>query len=333
MSYNIGIDLGGTKIAVGIVNQNAEILYKNCVPTYAERSFEDITARMAEAAINTSMKAGIPISEISSIGIGTPSCINPANGLLVHANCMRWHNVPLYDEFRKHVNVPVSISNDANCAVIGEMLAGAARDFDNVLMITIGTGVGGGVIIKRKLFSGCDCMGTEFGHTTLIYDGELCTCGRKGCYESYASATALIRQTKCAISEHPESYMNELCGKDLEKVDGKTAFDAAQSGDRTAITVINQYISYIAGGLATLITIFRPDIVIVGGGISNQKENLTKPLNNKLQEICFGAKETGIPEVIAAKLGNDAGIIGSAMLAEYTDCDLNKEFTKSSLGK
>ena len=185
-------------------------------------------------------------------------------------------------------------------------------------MITLGTGVGGGIIMGKEIFNGCDGMGAEIGHTKLVCNGIRCTCGQYGCFESYASATALIRQTKDAIRTHPDSLLIKECGGDLDKADARTAFDAMRKGDATAAQVVDQYISYLAAGLSTLITIFRPQVIIVGGGISNEGDTLLRPLNEKVFTSTFAAEEIGVPPVVAAKLGNDAGIIGAAMLGKQT---------------
>ncbi|MCL1928507.1 MAG: ROK family protein, partial [Treponema sp.] len=218
------------------------------------------------------------------------------------------------EELEKHIKKPLFIMNDADCAALGEVFAGCAGEYKNALMITLGTGVGGGMIIDGKIFSGCDNMGTEMGHIKLVYEGVLCTCGQKGCFEAYGSATALIAQTKEVLRQNPSGKMNEMCGGDLEKVDGKLAFDAARQGDSTAVQVMDQYISYVAAGLSSLIVAFRPEVIIIGGGIGGEGEFLLEPLNKRIRELTTAAEELGVPKAVAAKMGNDAGLIGAAML-------------------
>lgn len=314
MKVFLGIDLGGTNIAAGVVDEQGHILKKHSVKTNTDQPFADLVSDIARTAYQTVELAGLEMGEISSVGLGTPSLINPETNLLVNANNLGWRNVPLPQELGKHFPIPLYIRNDADCAALGEVLAGAAREYENALMITLGTGLGGGVILNRRIFNGCDHMGAELGHTKLVYGGVQCTCGQYGCVESYASATALIRQAKEAVLAHPESRMAALCSGDLSRMDARIPFAAAQEGDRTAGRVVDQYISYLAAGLSSFVVIFRPQVILIGGGISNEGERLLGPLNEKLFQCTYGAEEIGVPPVIRAQLGNDAGIIGAALL-------------------
>lgn len=314
MKYYVGIDLGGTNIVAGLVDENGNILKKHRVPTHAEQPFEALVADIAGTAYRVVELAGLRMEDVSSVGLGTPSLINPRTNLLVNANNLGWRNVPLPAELDKHFDLPVYIRNDADCAALGEVMAGAARDYENALMITLGTGVGGGVILHKRIYNGCDHMGAELGHTKLVYHGVRCTCGQYGCLESYASATALIRQTKEAMAAHPESLMHRLVGGDLTRVDARTAFEAAHQNDPAGLAVVDQYIDYLAAGLSTFIVIFRPDVILIGGGVSNEGDYLLEPLNEKMNACTYAAAEVGIPRAIRARLGNDAGIIGAAML-------------------
>jgi ROK family protein (putative glucokinase) len=315
MKYYLGIDLGGTNIVAGVVNENYEILVKHSEKTDAEKPFEDVVADIAATAKEAVRLSGIPMSEIESVGLGSPSCINPETNLLVNANNLGWSNVPLIDEMQKHFEIPLFVRNDADCAALGEALAGAAKEHKHVLMATLGTGVGGGIIINKKIFNGCDGMGAEIGHTKLVYGGVPCTCGQLGCFESYASATGLIRQIKEAIKEYPNSLLALEYGEKQEEIEARTAFDMAARGDDTAKMVVDRYISYLAAGLSTLVTLFRPQMIIIGGGVSNAGETLLKPLREKLFKSTFAANEIGVPPIVRAELGNDAGIIGAAMLS------------------
>ena len=314
MKYYIGIDLGGTNIAVGIVEDTGRLITKHSEPTHAEKTFEELVSDIAKAAYEAVRISGLTSEDIFAVGMGTPSCINPRTGLLVNANNLNWINVPLLEEMKKHFSMPVYIQNDAACAALGEAISGAAADYEDVLLVTLGTGVGGGIILNKKVFNGCDSMGAEIGHTKLVYDGIPCTCGQRGCFESYASATALIRQTKEAMKNHPESILHSLCDKDESKVNAKMLFDAAQLGDKVAMKVLDTYIDYLAAGLSSLIAVFRPQAVIIGGGVSGAGEALMNPLREKLFANTFAAEQIGLPHLDAARLGNDAGIIGAAML-------------------
>jgi len=313
MKYYLGVDLGGTNIAAGVVDEHFRIIAKHSIPTLAGRSVDEISSDLAKVSRHVISQAGLKVSDFTSWGIGMPSCLNPKTGRLVHSNNMGWRNVLILDTLGKYLDLPIIIENDANCAALGESLNGAARDFDNAVLITLGTGVGGGLILDRKIYSGADHMGGELGHIKMVCNGTTCTCGQKGCFEAYASATALIRQTQEAMKRNPKSIMNELSGG-LDKVTGRTAFDAARKGDAAALGVVDQYAEYIACGLSSLITIFRPEVIIIGGGISNEGGYLLDRINDKILVNTFGALECGVPSVIKAQLGNDAGIIGAAML-------------------
>jgi glucokinase len=312
--YYLGLDLGGTNIVAGVVDEAYNIISKKSIPANAGRPIEEVTYDMAEVSKEAVQQAGLRLSDMSSWGIGMPSCVNPATNLLVHANNFGWKNVPIYEHLQKHISLPIYISNDANCAAYGEVLAGAAKRHTDAVMLTLGTGVGGGIILNKKIYSGADNMGAELGHTKLVYNGVQCTCGQYGCLESYCSSTALIRRTKEAVKAHPDSRIMELAGHDANKINGETVFDAAGKGDPLAMEIVDEYISYLAAGISTFIVIFRPQVIILGGGIAHAGDMLLEPLNKKLFTCTFAAEEIGIPEVIRAELGNDAGLIGAAFL-------------------
>lgn len=314
MKYYAGIDLGGTNIAAGVTDENGNIIAKYSTKTALQKSFEALVGDIAETAYKAVEAAGLSASDISALGMGTPSCIDPKTGLLVNANNLNWRGVPIYDEMKKHFDIPVHIHNDAACAALGEAFRGAAAKYDNAVIVILGTGVGSGIILNKKIFNGCDEMGAEIGHTKLVYNGLPCTCGQKGCFETYASATALINQAKRAAKLDPQSIMNDMCSGDLSSMNAKIPFDAAKKGDVTAKAVIEKYIDYLAAGLSSVIALFRPQAVIIGGGISAEGDYLIKPLKKRLYNCTFSAEQIDIPEIAAAKLGNDAGIIGAAML-------------------
>lgn len=312
--YYVGLDVGGTNMVAGVVDQDYTILAKESIPTGAGRSIEEITRDMAEVTKKAVAKAGCTLNDMSSWGIGMPSYVNPKTNLLVHANNFGWKNVPVYEYLDKHISLPTYIANDANCAAYGEVLAGAASKYTDAIMLTLGTGVGGGIVLDKKIYSGYDNMGAELGHTKLMYDGVQCTCGQKGCLESYCSSTALIREAKEAVEQHPDSLIMEYCGQKKENIDGEIVFEAAKNGDKTAGEIIDTYICRLAAGISTFITIFRPEVIILGGGMAHAGDFLLEPLNKRLFTSTFAAEEIGIPRVIRAELGNDAGIIGAAFL-------------------
>ena len=312
--YYLGLDVGGTNMVAGVVDENHQIIAKESIPTQAGRTIEEITADMAEVSKKAVLKAGLQMEDISSWGIGMPSYVNPKTNLLVHANCFVWKNVPIYDYLKKHISLPTYIANDANCATYGEVLAGSASQYTDAIMLTLGTGVGGGIIMGKRIYSGADNMGAELGHTKLVYNGERCTCGQKGCLEAYCSSTALIRIMKETLQKNKDTLIWKLCGEDENKVNGEILFEAARQGDSLAKQIVDDYISKLAAGISTFITIFRPQVIILGGGIAHAGDLLLKPLNEKLHTCTFAAEEIGIPQVIRAELGNDAGIIGAALL-------------------
>lgn len=311
MKYRIGVDMGGTAIKAGVIDEDFNIVCSHSIPT--GEGFENVVRNIADVVNAVAGMAGLKVEEFPCVGLGTPGSISPSTGNLAFSNNTNWRNVPLRDELAKYLPVPVYIGNDANCAVIGETVAGAAKGHDNVVMITLGTGVGGGVMIGGKLFCGGDGMGAELGHTALIAGGYPCTCGARGCLEAYASVTGLIRQTKEAMDENPDSMLHGWV-KEHGSVNGKTVFDCAQQGDAAAQRVLDQYTSYVAAGLGGFINVFRPEIVLVGGGICAQGDYLLNPIRSKLKEYVFAYDMIGAPEVRVAALGNAAGTIGAAYL-------------------
>jgi glucokinase len=311
--YYAGIDVGGTHFAAGVVDAKGKLLAKCSLPTGAGRSFGALVKEMADTAKKLIAQAGLEESRINSVGIGVPSTIDPKTGHVVFANNLDWRDLDLLGEFRKFWDIPVYLENDADCAALAESMADTVKG-KNILLITIGTGFGGGLILNGKIFKGGDNSGFEPGHFELVHKGMLCTCGNYGCLESYASVTALIRQTKEKMQACPESLMWKECGNDPEKVDGRTSFDAAKKGDAPAKEVVDGFISYAASGIANLVTLFRPELVIIGGGLSAEGDYLIKPLYETAKGRIYAGELMGMPPIVPARLGNDAGIIGAALL-------------------
>ncbi|MDR1834454.1 MAG: ROK family protein [Fusobacteriaceae bacterium] len=312
--YRIGIDIGGTNIKFGVINDKNEILFKTSIKSEMEAGFPKVVRNIANALHNLLYVNGIPLSDCRSIGIGCPGTVDFIHGKILFANNLYWEDVPLADELRKYVDLPVKLSNDANCAALGEFVAGGAGGIRNMVMITLGTGVGGGIILDGKLYESGAPGGTEMGHMVLVVNGELCTCGRRGCFEAYASATALIRETRKAAESHPDSLIHKLTGGDLDKISGLTPFEAAKAGDPVAKKVVEDYIMYLGEGLIDIINVFRPDKILLSGGVSNQGEALIKPLREYVKRFTYAGNKIKIAEIEQAKLGNDAGIIGAANL-------------------
>lgn len=313
--YYCGIDLGGTKIAAGIVDENGTVIMKDSVPTGRTREPEEIINDMCALITKLMKDAGISKDDIHSIGIGTPGIPDRKNGIIVYSCNINLNNVNIRNEIQKHINVPVYLENDANCAAIAESVAGAAKTAEDSVTITIGTGIGGGVIISNRILTGFNGAGGELGHIVLELDGEQCTCGRKGCWEVFSSATALIRQTRRAAKANPHSKIVGLVAGDLDKIDAKTAFDAARLGDETAVRVIDRYIDNLADGLANIINIFQPEVIVIGGGVSKEGENLLEPLRQKMKGRTYGSSWIQNTRIVAAQMGNDAGIVGAALIS------------------
>ena len=320
--FSIGIDLGGTNIAAGIVDEKGDMIFKESMPTNPSRHYSEIIADMASLAESICDKAGMKFSDVEGIGIGSPGTVDSRNGVIIYTNNINFENVPMRTELQKHIPLPVFISNDGNCAALGETSdAGAAKGFKNVVMITLGTGIGGGIIIDGRIYEGTNSAGAELGHTVLVVDGVPCTCGRNGCWESYASATALIRQTRDRIMLDKNTIMWEMIGHDLAGINGRTAFEASRTGDGAAVDVVNTYIKYLSEGIIDMLNIFRPEIFLMGGGISNEGEYLFEPVRAYVKKFIYGGDRTPFPEIRKAMLGNDAGIIGAAMLVEGKTCE------------
>ncbi len=307
----IGIDLGGTNIAIGLVDKSGKIISSGSRPTEAKRHYSEIVKDMAELSFELMEKAGLSKSDIEGVGIGSPGTIDSKNGVVIYSNNIEWNNVPLADELKKYIDVPIAVENDANAAAYGEYYING-NNVDSFVAITLGTGVGGGVIINKGIYRGFNGAGGELGHSVLIHNSDnLCTCGRYGCWETYASVTALISQTKKAIEENPDSLMAKSA-KENGKVSGRTAFDAAKAGDAAAQKVVDQYIEYVASGITNMINIFQPEILVIGGGISKEGDYLLNPIKEyaKKYSYCKAVEQT---EIKIATLMNDAGIIGAAL--------------------
>ncbi len=312
--YRIGVDLGGTNIVVGVVDEEYHIVAKEKCKTRAERSAEDIMQDIARLARDAVKKAGITMEQVVSVGIGCPGTCNVKTGIVEYANNLNFTNVPIVRRMNELLGLPVYIDNDANAAAFGEAKAGAAKGVENCVCVTLGTGVGGGIIIDGKIYEGCNFAGAELGHIVIDMNGEPCTCGRHGCWEAYSSATALVRQTKAAMEQNPDSVMWELAGGSLDRVNGLTAFDGMRKGDATATAVVDKYIEYLACGVTNVVNIFQPDTICIGGGISHEGETLLAPLRKIVEAERYSKYCARQTEICAATLGNDAGIIGAACL-------------------
>lgn len=312
--YTIGIDLGGTNIVAAVVDEKYNILAKAKTPTAMPRKPEEIFDDIAKVSKEAVEKAGLKMSDISSIGLGTPGTVN--GGMIEYANNLGFDHIPAEKMLKERLgDYPVYIENDANCAALGEAYAGCGNGCKNFIAVTLGTGVGSGIIIDGKIVSGINHAGGECGHMVIVVDGVPCTCGRLGCWEAYASATALINQTKAAMEKHPDSIMYELAAEE-GAVTGRTAFDGMRRKDAVAVKVVENYIKYIAAGVTNLINTFQPEILCIGGGICNEGETLLRPLRRYVEKERYSVYSTVQTQILKAELGNDAGIIGAAILYE-----------------
>lgn len=315
--YTIGIDLGGTNIVASVVDDDYNIIGTSKTPTNAPRSADEIFDDIADVCEEAVKAAGLTMKDIDSVGMGTPGTVNQ-DGVIEFANNLAFNNVPARTMLAKRINKPeekVFIENDANCAALGEAYAGCGNGAKDFVAVTLGTGVGSGVIIGGKIVNGVNYAGGECGHMVIVVDGEQCSCGRKGCWEAYASATALIRQTKKAMEEYPDSLMHKLA-KEEGKVSGRTAFDAMRLGDIAGIKVVDDYIKYVACGLINIVNALQPEIICIGGGICNEGETLMKPLRRFVQSERYSIHSKIQTKIVKAELGNDAGVIGAALLGK-----------------
>ncbi len=312
--YYVGIDLGGTFIKGGIVDETGKILLVDKTPTEKEKGKDgaDGVAENIAALVQSLMaRQGLKNTDVVGIGMGAPGMIDSQTGVVIYWNNMGWKDFALGEKLQALTGLPVKIANDANVAAIGEVKFGAARKFKSAVMITLGTGVGGGIVVDGKLVEGNKGAGAELGHSVIVFGGEKCTCGREGCLEAYASATALIRDTKRAMQAHKDSKMWEIGA--IENVDGKTAFDYREK-DAYAKEVVDSYIAHLACGLVNFANIFRPEAIILGGGVCAEGENLVKPLQAIMDREIFAGKMGPQVPIVTAELGNSAGLLGAAAL-------------------
>lgn len=312
IKYYAGIDLGGTGIKCGIVDEKGKIVAVKKCPTKKGAPASDILADMAGLVIDLQKETGV---NLEGVGVGCPGLIDTKKGNVVYSNNLVWKNVPLVSTLNKALNLPIYVTNDANAAALGEYHFGAGKKYQSMVMFTLGTGVGSGIVFGGKLFEGNLGAGVELGHEVIRYGGEKCTCGRKGCLEAYASATALIRQAQKAMDGDEDSLLWKLCGGDKNAVNGKMVFDALRDGDKTAEKIVKKYTDYLASGVTNAINAFHPQAIVLGGGICAAGDVFLSPLKRKVNRQIFGGTKFAPVHIEVASLGNDAGIYGAAALA------------------
>lgn len=314
--YYIGVDVGGTGVQAGVVTEEGKIINTCSMPTDRSADYTVLMKNIAELIETVVSSARLGMDDIKSIGIGFPSAVDDKKGEVVYTANINLSNAPVVAELKKYIDKPVYIGNDANCAALGEYFALGDESISNFVAITLGTGIGGGIIIDKKLYTGSNGSAGELGHIRLVANGEKCSCGRDGCWECYASATALVRESIKAAEENKNSALYKNIVSNGGRSNGKLIFDTADSGDETAIAVIDSYIKYIAEGIIDIINIFQPSVIAIGGGVSRQGDKLLNPIKKYIEGRTYGAPFITPCTLTMASLGNDAGIVGAAFLGK-----------------
>ena len=311
--YYVGIDIGGPNLKAGLVDEKYQLVATKKMPLHFV-SMEQMGDTLAGMALDLLEENHVSRDQVASVGMGFPGSVDNKQGVVIKTVNIPIRFMPVGEMFHRRWDVPVYLGNDADCAALGEYYHYGERP-ESLILGTLGTWAGAGLIMAGKIQAGFNGFGGEGGHIVIVHGGEQCTCGRKGCWERYASASALVRQTRAAMEAHPNSAMWQMTGGDLEQVDGRTAFAAMRAGDAVAKAVVDQYLDYLAEGLANFINIFQPEVIALGGGVSHERdEDLLVPLQYMVLDMCFGQEAQRHTKLVKAKLGNDAGIIGAALL-------------------
>lgn len=312
----VGIDLGGTGIKAGLVNEEGTIVARAECPTGVERGHEAVIADMAKLALDVIAKGGATLDEVKAVGIGLPGIQDPRTGHVPFCTNLYWHDVPVVELMQKVIDKPIYIGNDATVAGLAESVAGVSKGYATSVFITLGTGVGGGIVIGGRPWSGFHGVGSEIGHIPMDIGGEPCSCGNYGCLERYCSATAVIRMGKQMVLQHPDSLMYDLCGGDVSKLTAKMVFDAAKELDDVAMKVFNHYVDYLCKAIYTIIAFLDPEMIVLGGGISKSGDFLLNAVRERIPRYLL-FKTLPYSRVEIARLGADAGMIGAAMLGRH----------------
>ncbi len=309
----VGIDIGGTGIKVGIIGSDLSVIAENAIHTYTDIPFKEQVSHIVDCVVQTAASAGISPDRIESVGVGIPGIAN-SRGEVIKCTNMGWYHVPFRNVFQEMLHVPVHIDNDANVAALAESVAGVSAGTSSSVFITIGTGIGSGIIIDGKIWKGFHGIGGELGHVILCLDGEPCTCGNHGCLERYCSATALIRMAREAAASHPDSMILSAAGGKAENIEARTLIDCARNHDPVAVEVFNRYISCLAQAIASIVNLLDPEIIVIGGGVSKAGSFLLDPVTREFSKYVI-FNDQPMPEIKLAVLGPEAGIIGAAMLS------------------
>lgn len=309
----IGIDVGGMSIKAGLVDEEGNILFKHSCPTGVERGYVAVIRDIAQLGLATVEKAGRRMDEVKAIGIGIPGIMDQRTGIIPFCTNLAWHDVPIIEEMKQYTDLPVYVDNDATVAGLAESVKGVSAGTQNSVFITLGTGVGGGVVLNGKVFSGAHGVATEIGHMVTVAGGLPCTCGKRGCWERYASATALIRAGRVLCAEKPSCTLMKHVDGDIRTITAKDVIDLAMAGDADCVKIFDDYIYHLVVGLTNLINVYDPEVIVLGGGVSHCGDFLLNAVRSLLPKYVF-FKSMPYARVELASLTNDAGIIGAAML-------------------
>lgn len=316
MKY-IGIDIGGTNLKAGLVDESGLILATHRMKVAQIDDQDSLAWTLVSLTQDLCRAADVPLDQVASVGVGVPGAVEIYSGSVLYTCNLPLRNVPLRKLFHRYLSLPLYVENDANCAALAEYYVGAGRGSKRFVTITLGTGIGGGIIHNGKIFHGSNGMAGEVGHMSIVYRGEPCPCGRRGCWERYASAAALKRLTAEAIREHPDSILSQVVAEHGGHVSGQSAFIAQRRGDPVGKQVCEQYIDYLAAGIVNLINIFQPDTLAIGGGVSNEDERyLLYPLRRRVEQESLPCNRDKMTKIVRAELGTQAGIIGAAFLGK-----------------
>ena len=330
MKYCIGVDLGGTNIKIGIVDiETAQILVSSSVPTKAPRPAEDIAVDIFNLSKKLLCEINLDLSEIMWVGVASPGIVK--NGTVITATNLAWRNVPFGMILSRMIGKEVHLANDANAAAYAEALAGVGKGKSTLAILTLGTGVGGGLVINGRIFEGFNGFAAEMGHMVINADGRECGCGKRGCLEAYCSATAIVKESRRVMSLYKDSLMWKLCDFDIDNLNAKIPFDAKEMSDIAATKVVDDFIDNLAVGISNVINVFQPSVLCIGGGVSSQGDALMIPLRDRVERYSFGFAE-GRTKLYTAKFKNDAGIIGASLLGLQERDDENMSFAEKLIG-
>ena len=316
MKY-IGIDVGGTNLKAGLVDESGLILATHSMKVAQVDDPDSLAWTLVSLTQDLCRSVNVPLDQVASVGVGVPGTVEIRSGTILYTCNLPLKNVPLRKLFHRYLATPLYIENDANCAALAEYYVGAGRGSKRFITVTLGTGIGGGIVHNGKIFHGANGMAGEVGHMSIVYNGEPCPCGRRGCWERYASAQALKRMTAAALAEHPDSILRRVVDENDGHISGRSAFEAMRRGDETGRAVCEQFIDYLAAGLVNLVNIFQPDTLAIGGGVSNEDDRyLLDPLRRRVERESIPCSRDKMTKIVKAELGNRAGIIGAAFLGK-----------------